>query len=1698
MQKYNYFRKGLRHMARFLLNFALVGAILTGDIAYGGVRSDRGMPHYDPYNPKFVPGEILVQFNDEVSLRINEEGGVVKTSIVTINALNARYNAIAMSKVFVTAQKPDAQGMATVRGRRIRVPDLTTIYRIKIDVDSDVLTVIEEYENDPNVIYAEPNYLAHVCVTPNDNFFSEQWGLSIMQAEQGWDIETGNASIPIAIIDTGVDWDHPDLMENIWTNPGEDAWNDPNDPATGNGIDDDGNGYIDDWKGWDFVAIEEGYVAPGEDFGPEDNNPMDFHGHGTHCAGIAGAVTDNHIGIAGVAWNCRIMALRAGYENSSGNGELLTVDVANALHYAALNGARVVNMSFGSYGLSQTMQNAIVYANSLGVVLVAAAGNEGTEVKHYPAGFTYVISVSATDENDQRAIWIPTQPPSPGASSNFGSWVDVAAPGSNIKSTLFDDSYASWSGTSMATPFVSGVAGLILSKNPTLSKEGVRQVIVSTTDLLETDEYIGSGRINSYKALQMDNVPVAEITSPSTDDVLSETISVTGSAYGLDFLHYLLEYGSGLYPTVWTPIINSTDPVIDGTLATWEVHNVPDGQYTLRLSVQDSSGNIAKEESFIIIDNDLHAGWPVFLSTGVRTSSPVVGDLDADGSDEIIITSYDGYVYVVNTNGTIKWLRDINAPLAFVSPALADFNMDGLLEIVFGTFPESVSKVVMLNHDGTDVQGWPQYLGEYYITTPAIGDVDADGQLEIVAATQEYYREDSKLLVYVWKHNGSNLSGWPKEFEIGKTGLDCASTPSIGDIDEDGYLEIVVGFKDGTVHVLNHDGTAVTGWPVDASDHSGFLALTHTGLGDVDNDGHLEIVGIVSGQGFIHVWDRNGNEKPGWPKDISGYSVSPPSLSDLDNDGDLEIIAHSNIDKMYAWHHNGQIVAGWPIDLEERINPYWPPAVIGDIDDDGFPEIIAVSDEKKVHAWHNNGTVVNGWPKYTVNNFSSPAALGDFDGDGFLELVAVEGKWELKGFLGNRIYMWDLSGKYYQAKITWPMFRHDMFHTGLYNFGMIEDEQPPRLIDPVADKSGIGATVWVDWAESAGASFYRVQVDDDSIFNSPEFLQAGIAETRCFVDGLSYSTEYNWRVQGYNPGGLPGNWSEVRCFKTMDEPSVCINYPNEYVLLYLKEGDQYYIDRDYVVTTMPPDLQNLLCIKTANDDKQNAGDSLISIDLRGAATLYVAYDHRAASAPNWLFSEFTPTEYAIQVSDEAASPLNIWSKKVNPGGYVFGGNRAPGAEGDNISNYIMLISCEYFTVSGHVSYCGGTEPVPDIELLLDNNVADTTDGTGYYHLELTYGGEHDISARKTGDLRSAISGADAVTVLNYLAFVTPALNQYQLQAADVTQDSTVTGADATALLRYIAFMSSYTASTAEWIFNPASATVSGPPDVTQDFAANLLGDVTQNWGAIPADVVIPNSLARSSQHKAAITLPDITSAPATVISLPVEVSTDSVVTLAQFVIDYDTTALRLDSVTVGADVCDFSMMINDSLPFAPSLPNAVNVLVQVCASNPAIGFSGDTAEVARLHFFSSGGDQEFSALCVDPDPARTFLTTANLYDMRGTDIMCQEGRVLSPVVPESPEALPQAFRLYQNYPNPFNATTKIRYELPEASNVTVTVHNVLGQEIRCLVDAKQPAGYYTAFWDGKDGFGRELSSGIYIIRLHAGEIMSAKKIILAK
>lgn len=345
------------------------------------------------------------------------------------------------------------------------------------------------------VLYVEANTIMKTDATiPNDPDFGQLYGLhnlgqtggsvdADIDIAEAWDFVRGSRDVLVGIIDTGVDYTHPDIRGNYWTNPGETGLDASGNDKTNNGIDDDQNGFVDDFRGWDFAN--------------NDNDPIDDHDHGTHCAGTIGGQGDNGIGVSGVNWQVSMVGLKFLSANGSGSLE----DAVEAIEYATRIGAAMTSNSWGGGGYSPTMEAAIAEANAKGILFIAAAGNNGNDndlQPHYPSSYEHdnVVAVAASDDKDRLASF-----------SCFGQTsVDLAAPGVDIFSTTRNGRYESMSGTSMATPHVTGVAALLKAAYPQASSVDIKARLLNTVDPVAdfSGKILSGGRVNAHNALEND------------------------------------------------------------------------------------------------------------------------------------------------------------------------------------------------------------------------------------------------------------------------------------------------------------------------------------------------------------------------------------------------------------------------------------------------------------------------------------------------------------------------------------------------------------------------------------------------------------------------------------------------------------------------------------------------------------------------------------------------------------------------------------------------------------------------------------------------------------------------------------------------------------------------------------------------------------------------------------------------------------------------------------------------------------------------------------------------------------------------------------------------------------------------------------------------------------------------------------------
>ncbi|HYV10880.1 MAG TPA: S8 family serine peptidase [Pyrinomonadaceae bacterium] len=708
----------------------------------------------------FVPGEILVRYR-------NEPMAKSKGASMRIAAHDGR--------------------LFSVDLKRTHGSDLLPGLRLARVAPEETLDAVTALRQQPDVLNAEPNYILKADANPNDSRFNEQYALPLMGAPQAWDTRTGSTGagrVVIGVIDQGIDFNHSDLAANIWINPGEIA---------NNNVDDDGNGFKDDVRGFNFV----------------DNNGSTFSGvatedHASHVAGIAGAVGNNNNGIAGVNWSVGLMSLRFLDEDGFGS----TSDAIDAIQYArtmrnlwdttgGTKGAniRVLNASFGGALFSQQFLDAINQANAAGLLFVAAAGNvdNGTIepnndlVPHFPSNFDApnIISVAASNSADALASF-----------SHFGATtVDIAAPGSAILSTTPNNTYSSFSGTSMAAPQVSGAAALLWAQNPNLTVQQVKNLLMADGNVITgfADKIMSQRRLNVGNS--MAGVISGDVTPPGTVGsfhinsqngrnlnvgwTASGDDGATGNAslYRIDFT----DGGSGQVTTVKGVI-----PKNSGSLQS----------VNIRIPFKHAAGTLTLRE----FDNAGNEGTPATLPVGVPLSA----------SDPYTISV--GSSAALTTGGTRNNIDGDDRYVDFALPFVFPFFGENFTELTISTngnlfFSEPPRRIGLppgFLDDADDPPGSPRQLGGYKMIAGLWEDIDLRTSERADAGV--YITQSANQIIFRWQGVPCNFDGQdctggaPINFEIelnsngvirsryGSGNTSLVPTVGLGGGEQDGYV----------------------------------------------------------------------------------------------------------------------------------------------------------------------------------------------------------------------------------------------------------------------------------------------------------------------------------------------------------------------------------------------------------------------------------------------------------------------------------------------------------------------------------------------------------------------------------------------------------------------------------------------------------------------------------------------------------------------------------------------------------------------------------------------------------------------------------------------------------------------------------------------------------------------------------------------
>jgi subtilisin family serine protease len=759
--------------------------------------------------------------------------------------------------------------------------DFTAFYIVHLPQGTDLESALARLGGLADVQSAQPIAVLPVSAAPNDSLWSSSWWYDQpsghdIHAPQAWDVTSGDPSIVVAILDTGVIPYHPDLGGTVDGQAGQ-IWTNGVERDGLPGVDDDGNGFVDDTWGWDFVNLASGAnVSPFEDWRDQDNDANDYAGHGTEVAGIVGAQTDNGIGVAGTAPRVRLMPLRIGWvENGYPLGLVDMSFAAQAVRYATRMRADVVNCSFESLDLNG-LGAALDAAIRAGVTIVAAAGNN--DRPSYIGGREDVIAVAATDASDRIASF-----------STRGSWVDLAAPGVGIFSTFItrapsaSDSLgyrqptynapSGLNGTSFSAPLVAGAVALLdarqkeLGLHP-LAPRGAQLRLRETADdisSLNTGTGYGTGRLNLERAL--------------TDRPTSTAWRAAGMTVGPAVPIPLSGPARKLAWVTSTSRLLIHDWLTGDTLALVTLPGVPScqlaaadlgGGHGVGLFVGTQNGRIAGFDT----TGAALPGFPVRLVGAALAGGPALGDVDGDGELEIVCGAGDGRLCAWHADGSMVVGFPVETDLSGFDAPVALCDLDGQpgVEIIAAT---QAGMVYAVNRDGAFLPGWPVTF-DPNPRAPVVACFGRDTAVLVAAGT--------RLLGL--RPDGSQRSLWT-------LGASVTNDPALGDFDGDGSDEIVLpAFAPNRVIVLDSAGVAPVGrgWPF-------ALAAAPPGppvLGHVDGSGGPGVVLMQPG-GLVALTD-SARAIPLFPK--PGGAGRHPTLMDLTGDGAMKIAAGSGSDSL--------------------------------------------------------------------------------------------------------------------------------------------------------------------------------------------------------------------------------------------------------------------------------------------------------------------------------------------------------------------------------------------------------------------------------------------------------------------------------------------------------------------------------------------------------------------------------------------------------------------------------------------------------------------------------------------------------------------------------------------------------------------------------------------------------------------------------
>lgn len=943
-------------------------------IAVGAISAQNFDPDY------FVSRTIIGCFtkaavpNIDGVIEYTIKDGVVHTGLESFDQLARQYKIVGLDP-FYTGVKDTAWNDNGIY--------LQNTYRIRLDSDDSIDEATAALNKDPNLVYAELEAILRSKFVPNDPMVTQQYTHARIRSYEAWDYIQGSYEVKVAIADSGVKWNHPDLRANIWINPLEAPGMTINWTAGtisgGNGINEDGGSYgkIDDLLGWDFYN--------------NDNNPYQNYvtnDHGTHVAGCAAAVGNNSIGVVGTSPMVSIISCKGAPNTSPSQGIANGYDM---IRYAAELGADVINCSWGGPGSGTTANGAVNYATAQGALVVTAAGNDNMEhtstYQDFPADCTNALCVASTGPNDIRSSF-----------SDFGAPIDICAPGEGILSTIISNNgYDSYDGTSMASPVVAGVAALVKAMHPTLSAAALKDRLQTTADYIyETNpNYVGklgAGRVNAFAATMYDKIPYISIaeqmveefdgdgdTVPNPGEVVSLKVSLnnyqsdTGLGWlaannlqatltcnypGVTIIDAVANYGT-LFSgsTMW----NNTTPFKFQTVATLPSEPIP-----FELVLTANAGTqfpYTKTLPFTVNLSLLQQGWPYNMG-GTSTTSPILVNLDAEPNLEIVFADQAGYIHARKKDGSTELTGfPVIAGAALVgSISMADVNADGLLE-----FAASLQNggILLFNQLGTVL--WTVPSGGTLRSGPVIAPLGSANTLKIITPTQT-----GSLMVL--NADGTFFTNFPASVSGAILG-----PPAVGDLNGDGVNEILITTLNGNLNAIDSStGQNLAGFPVTMPGGS----QNPITIANLDDDDDPDILVNTSTAGYILAYHHDGSVL--FQKNVGGQIKTGAVVADVNNDGTKEIIVIGAAGIVNILTPSGSNLPNTPININQAVECT---PTVARFDGDNYAGIIFGDTNGRIHSVRADGTESSNFPININGNIKVSAALADLDLDNDFDIV---------------------------------------------------------------------------------------------------------------------------------------------------------------------------------------------------------------------------------------------------------------------------------------------------------------------------------------------------------------------------------------------------------------------------------------------------------------------------------------------------------------------------------------------------------------------------------------------------------------------------------------------------------------------------------------------------------------------------------------